>query len=179
MLRKSFAVLLSVCCLSVFSADTTTQKSAPQEKATKFTTVKAGKFVFSYAVDSVNLVAELSYPTTGYVAVGFNTTKMMKDGNFILATVVDGKPVLSDDYGVSEYSHKPDTEIGGKNNILSGDCSIKNGVMTMKFTIPLNSGDDKDVVLEKGKPIKVIFAAGKKPDLKSIHSDLGKTTITL
>jgi len=179
MLSKCFVVLFSVCCLSTFGADTTTQKSAGNDNTSKFTTIKADKFIFSYAVDSVNLIAKLSYPTAGWVAVGFNPTRMMKGGNFILATVIDGKPVLSDDYGVSEWSHKPDTVIGGKNNIISGDCTIKDGCMIMRFTIPLNSGDAKDVVLEKGKPIKVIFAEGKKPNLSSIHSNLSKTNITL
>jgi len=179
MLNKCFAVLLSVCCLATFGADTTTQKSEGDNKNIQFTTMKADKFVFSYAVDGETLVAELSYPTAGWVAVGFNPTKMMKNGNFILATVVDGKPVLSDDYGVSEWSHKPDTEIGGKNNIINGNCTVKDGIMTVSFMIPLNSTDAKDVVLEKGKPIKVVLAAGKKPDLKSIHSALSKITITL
>jgi hypothetical protein len=173
-------ILFLVLCYSIaFCVDSTGQSPSSTQEKTEFVTVKAGKFVFLYKVDGQNLVAKLSYPTSGWVGVGFNPVKMMKGANFFLGTVVDGKAVVSDEFGNSDYSHAPDSTLGGKSDIIAGDVTVDKGIMTMFFTIPLNSGDSKDVVLEKGKKIKVLFAAGKKPNMKIQHNDWEKTTITL
>ena len=164
---------------AAWCGDTAGQVSAPAQATTEFATAKAGKFVFLYRVDGPNLVAKISYPTTGWVGVGFNPVKMMLGANFILGTIVNGKPAISDEFGDSKYSHVPDSTQGGKNDIVNSDVVMDKGVMTMSFTIPLSSGDVKDVVLEKGKKITVLFAAGKKPDLKKQHNTIEKTTITL
>ncbi len=168
-----------VFCLSSFGNEASKQDTADKEGKSGFTTVKVGKFVFSCKVEAENLVAEASYPTTGWVGVGFNPKEMMKGGNFILGALINGQPVLSDDFGATEYSHVPDTAAGGKNNLISGQCQTEKGTTTIFFTIPLNSGDTKDIVLEKGKTINLVLAAGKKPDLKTKHSDLKFTTIKI
>ena len=170
-----FALFYSV----VFCGDSTSQSSPAVREENEFTVVNAKKFVFSYKVDGDNLVARISYPTAGWVAVGFNPVKMMQGANFVIGSVIGDKTVISDEFGATKYSHAPDTAHGGKYDVVNGSVVSEKGVMTMSFTIPLRSGDDKDVVLEKGKPIKVIFAAGKKPDLGKKHSVLAKTTITL
>ena len=176
--RNSWIVFVAFLYGTAWCADTAV-KTDTGNTANVFTTVKEGKFVFSYKTEGNNLVAEVSYPTMGWVAVGFNPVKMMKGANFIIGALVDGKTVISDEFGVTPYSHKPDTALGGKYSIVRGACTSKDGILTMAFTIPLNSGDDKDVVLEKGKAIRVIFASGKKNDIRSMHSSLGKTDITL
>jgi hypothetical protein len=185
MILKSIPCLLALICFSAYSGDTAISKATESTATgttyakTDFTTVKEGKFVFSYKIDGPDLVAEVSYPGAGWVAVGFNPTSMMKGANFIIGALVDGKSVVSDEFGDTKYSHKPDTALGGKNSIIKSKCWVDKGVLTVSFTIPLNSGDDKDVVLEKGKKVKLIFAEGKKPDFRSIHSVIGKTTIML
>jgi hypothetical protein len=177
-IRNGMIFLVLFYC-ATWCGDTAGQVSAPAQAITEFATVKAGKFVFLYRVDGPNLVAKVSYPTAGWVGVGFNPVKMMMGANFILGTIVEGKAVVSDEFGDSKYSHVPDSTQGGKNDIIGGDVVMDKALMTMSFTIPLSSGDTKDAVLEKGKKITVLFAAGKKPGLKSKHSDIEKTTITL
>jgi hypothetical protein len=180
MIIRTITGIVTLLSFSAFSADSAMVKAAANIDAkSAFTTINEGKFVFSYKVEGENFVGRISYPTAGWVAVGFNPASMMKGANFIIGALIDGKTIISDEYGDTKYSHKPDTALGGTYSIIDGVCTTEKGVLTMSFTIPLNSGDDKDVVLEKGKPIKVIFAAGKKPDIRSIHSALGKTTIVL
>jgi hypothetical protein len=176
---RSGMVFLVFFYSAALCGDTTGQASAPAQATTEFATAKAGKFVFLYKVDGLNLVAKVSYPTAGWVGVGFNPVKMMMGANFILGTIVDGKAVVSDEFGDSKYTHVADSNQGGKNDIVNSDVVTDKGVMTMSFTIPLNSGDTKDAVLEKGKKITVLFAAGKKSDLKKQHNAIEKTTITL
>jgi hypothetical protein len=172
-------IFLVFFCGAALCGDSAGQASTPIQVKTEFATAKAGKFVFLYKVDGPNLVAKVSYPTMGWVAVGFNPVKMMLGANFILGTIVDGKAAVSDEFGDSKYSHVPDSTQGGKNDLVTSDVVLDKGMMIMSFTIPLNSGDTKDAVLEKGRKITVLFAAGKKPGLKAKHSDIEKTTITL
>ncbi len=45
------------------------------------------------------LAVELSGPTTGWVAVGFNPTQAMLNGNIIIGYVVASTTTLRDDFG--------------------------------------------------------------------------------
>lgn len=143
----------------------------------EFTTVTAKKFTFSYRIEKENLVAKVSCPTKGWVAVGFNPIKMMKGANLIIGTFKDGQGVAYDHCGITVVGHKPDTLIGGTNDLLEYSCTEEKGVTTLSFTIPLDSGDEKDSVLKQGEETKVIFAAGKKDNLKTKHSIVAKTKV--
>ena len=178
-LIRNGMVFLALFYGVIFCGDSTSQSSPAVQEKNEFKVVNAKKFVFSYKVDGDNLIARISYPTAGWVGVGFNPVKMMQGANFIIGSVAGDKTVISDEFGATKYSHAPDTAHGGKYDIVNSSVVSEKGMMTMSFTIPLRSGDDKDVVLEKGKPIKVIFAAGKKPDLGKKHSFLAGATITL
>lgn len=142
-------------------------------------TVTAGKFTFAYKIEGPNLVATVSCKTQGWIAVGFNPKNIMQGANFIMGSVVDGKAIVSDQFGDDMYSHKPDTAIGGKNNIIAGDCTQANGVTTLSFTIPLDSGDPKDGKLAPGAKVKLIFATGATNDIRKKHKDDDTKTITL
>jgi len=179
MYLKSIGFIVLLAFTMTFCAkDTVVTSATYKAKKPEWITVNSDSFVFTYMISEKNLVAKVSYPTTGWVAIGFNPTTVMKNANIIIGTRINDVPVVSDEYGTGWFSHKPDTSIGGKNNITHGDCTIENGVMTVSFTIPLNSGDGKDGIIERGKPVKVIFAASKKNDLKSKHNVVSKTTVT-
>ena len=113
----------------------TEEKPAATEETYKTETVK--KFVFSYLVVGDNLKVKVSCPTAGWVAVGFNPTKKMKDANFIIGYNAKGKAVVDDQFGDSPYGHKSDTELEGKNDIIESTCTEAAGITTLTFTIPL------------------------------------------
>ena len=178
MFIKQFLALslsVSICAGAVAITDTA---SAANGKATA-KTVTAGKFTFSYTIEGKNLSATVSYPAIGWIAVGFNPKTVMKGANFIIGSVDSGKAVVSDEFGDGMFSHAPDTVLGGKNDIISGDCKQANGVTTLSFTIPLDSGDDKDVKLAAGQKVKLIFAFGASKDTRKKHKDTAKALITL
>lgn len=170
----TWCVLYSVVIIT-FGQDTAEAVSAQTEEAFKTETVKT--FIFSYLVSGENLKIKVSCPTKGWIGVGFNPVRKMKGANFIIGNSTKKGAFVDDQYGDSPYSHKSDTEDGGKNDILESTCTEDNGITSLTFTIPLNSGDEKDSVLEKGSEITVILAAGKKDDFKKKHSTLAKTKI--
>jgi hypothetical protein len=179
MLKK---LLICSCVVLAFSITAFCQdaaKTKPAAAEEEFKTVTVKKFVFSYLVSGENLKVKVSCPTSGWVSVGFNPTEKMKDANYIIGYSAKGTAFVDDQFGNSPYGHKSDTELGGKNDIVESACTEENGITTLTFTIPLNSGDVKDRVLEKGKEAIVIFGAGKKDDFKKKHFTRAKTTITL
>ena len=177
MILQRGAVAAAIVC--IFAVFTFAQDSATASKPPAMKTVTTGKFAFNYRIDGANLVATVSCKTKGWIAVGFNPKNVMQNANLILGTVIDGKPVVSDEFGDGMFSHAPDTTIGGKNNIIAGDCTQANGVTTLSFTIPLDSGDPKDTKLAPGSKVKLIFATGATSDIKKKHKDDATTTITL
>jgi hypothetical protein len=170
---KILITILTICVVSV-STQTSIDNSSTAEK-----TIQVKDFTFVYKVDGPNLVASVSCPTSGWVAVGFNPSKIMKDANLIMGYADPEGPVIVDQFGSDTYKHQPDTSIGGRNDIIDANCVEENGMTTLSFTIPLSSGDSKDVVLQKNSKTKVIFAAGKEKDLKKKHYKTARTEIIL
>jgi hypothetical protein len=174
-----YIVIALVMCFSAFTASAAPDSLITKSKDTTLKTVTAGKFTFSYKIDGKNLVAIVSCKTKGWIAVGFNPKNIMQNANLIMGSVVDGSALLSDEFGDGMYSHKPDTVIGGKNNIIAGDCTQANGVTTLSFTIPLDSGDPKDTKLVPGSKVKLLFATGATNDIRKKHNNDATATITL
>lgn len=101
-----------------------------------------------------------SAPTTGWVSVGFEPTSAMKDADMIIGYVSEGEVFIRDDWGDDYTSHRPDSELGGEDNVTVLDGFEEEGRTEISFSIPLSSGDDYDKVLTAGQEYKVILAYG-------------------
>jgi hypothetical protein len=176
-MRKTLCAIIiaSFCFACIAGPDSTTGTIKPMTPKT----VKAGKFIFSYSIEGKNLNATVCAKTDGWISVGFNPKNVMQDANIIIGTIINGKSLVSDEFGDGMFSHKPDSAIGGTNSIISGDVKQDSGMTTMRFCIPLDSGDPKDAKLVPGQKIKLIFATGASGDIRKKHKDDAKATITL
>ena len=123
-----------------------------------------GKLNFSWTIEKNNLAAKISAPTTGWVAVGFNPTRKMKDANIIIGSVKNGKVEILDEFGFGATQHKSDDNIGGAVNVTIVGGREENGVTTLEFIIPINSGDDKDTAIDPAADTVVIVAHGGDSD---------------
>ncbi len=126
-------------------------------------------FSFMWRFEGSNLEVKLSYPGTGWVAVGFGAENKMKGANIIIGSVDKGELTIEDHYGNSPISHKEDVRLDGSNDIISASGTESGGVTTIEFTIPLSSGDENDKELVEGKVYRVIFAASNSDNLGRIH----------
>jgi hypothetical protein len=167
----------ALLCSSFVSAQPALNPPAANDTAMK--TVTSGKFIFSYKVDGQKLVAKLTCPSTGWVAVGFNPKSVMKGAGFIIGAVVDGKPVISEEFGTGMFEHKPIAGLGGKNVLVAGDCTLENETATLSFTMPLSTKDGMHPDLAAGKKVRLIFATGGSGDMTKKHKTKGSKTITL
>jgi hypothetical protein len=123
----------------------------------------------------------LSAPTTGWVAIGFNPSRAMKDANFVIGYVKESKAFAEDDFGTGWFSHESDVSLGGKDDITGISGSEINGATELRFAIPLNSGDKFDQALSAGKSYNIILAYGAKDadNFTGKHKKAYKQTIKL
>ena len=126
--------------------------------------IEVEKIVFQWQIDGKSIHIQLSAPTTGWVGIGFNPSDGMKDANIVLGYVKKGKVKVSDEFGTQRKQHKKDTRLGGAKNITDINGTEKNGVTTISFTMPLDSGDAKDQPLAIDKDTYVLLAHGSGRD---------------
>lgn len=133
-------------------------------------TAKAGDMSFSWKIVDKNIHVKLSGETTGWIAVGFNPTDQMKDANFVIGYVKDDKVTIEDDFGHEERAHKMDEDMGGKNDVTVVGGEEKGKTTTIEFSIPLDSGDKYDTVIDpNGETVVLLAYGGSRDSFKSKH----------
>jgi hypothetical protein len=152
-----------------------------ESSADGFKEINQQGFVFRWRIEEETLHVVLRHPTTGWVAVGFDPSRMMKDANMILGYVSDGEVFITDHYGVANTSHRADTEIDGTNDIIYSEGSEGAEGTELRFAIPLDSGDDADRPLEPGQSYRVLFAHGPDgaDDFSTYHGGRTGVDVTL
>jgi hypothetical protein len=119
-------------------------------------------------------------PGTGYVAFGIDPDEKMKGANMILGAVRNGRVITRDDVGTGIFSHGPDVENGGTDDILMAAGRELDGQTTLEFILPLDSGDACDKTLCPGETYKVLVAYQSTSDDFSVrHSQRGTGEIRL
>ena len=144
-----------------------------------FKEVEVKDFIFQWKIDGENIDIILSAPTTGWIAVGFDPGRMMKDADILIGYVENNEVFMRDDFGAGYTKHKADTDLGGTDDITITGGSEIDEKTTLEFSIPLHSWDSNDRKLEQGEEYKLIFAYGKKDDFTSYHKTRTSIIITL
>ena len=119
---------------------------------------------FQWTIDKNTINIELSAKTKGWVGIGFNPSHKMKDANFILGYVKNGKVTITDHYGTTAHQHQFDKKLGGEENISNMWGEEADGRTTIRFTIPLDSGDETDQVISPDEETTVLLAYGSGRD---------------
>ncbi len=126
--------------------------------------IKLKTMSFAWSIAGENLNVKLSAKTKSWVGIGFNPTDKMKGANYILGYVKRGKAKFQDGFGVRPLEHIKDELVNGTKNISNESGTEENGVTTVQFTIPLDTGEKADGKIETGKMITVLLAYGNKRD---------------
>ena len=131
--------------------------------------------------DGATLHVILSAPTTGWVAVGFNPSVMMKDANFIIGYVEDGTGYIRDDFGTGATTHEADTVLGGTSDVTLIDAGESGNRTEIDFSIPMSSGDQYDGVLSQGETYVILLAYGPSggDDFTSAHQFVRAVSLEL
>ena len=113
-----------------------------------------------WKVDGEKISVQVSAPTTGWIAVGFDPSKQKADASIIIGYVVDGEVFLRDDFGISNTQHGADVDNGGTDDLSNVEGGEVDGVTTISFTMPLDTGDALDRPLVPGSSYTVLMAYG-------------------
>lgn len=146
-----------------------------------FKQVETAGYRFWWKVEGTQVRMKVSYATTGWVGVGFSKDPLMHGAHIIIGYTEGGQAVVEDHFGYSGHSHAPEEKVGGKNSLTQTSGSEKNGVTTLEWTMPLNTGNPGDLVLVPGETVTVLLAHGEPEDkdLTSYHGQDGRTTVTI
>ena len=120
--------------------------------------IDAAGFGVHWTNDMTVLQVGLLSPGAGYLAVGFDPENRMQGANYIVAYVDEGGLAIRDDYGTGPVNHTADVELGGRNDVLSAAGREADGMTTVEFIIPLNSGDASDKRLMPGETYQILVA---------------------
>jgi len=140
--------------------------------------VTAAGVTFDWKITGPNIEIGLKAQTTGWVAVAFDPTSLMKGANFIIGYVKDGKPFVADHFGNQLTNHAADTSLGGQDNVTNVSGKEENGITEIRFTIPLSSGDQYDKPLGAGKHM-VLLAHGDGDDHQTPHKPDARAKLNL
>ncbi|SDP62969.1 DOMON domain-containing protein [Desulforhopalus singaporensis] len=118
------------------------------------------KINFAWNVDGDKLQVKISGKTEGWVGIGFNPSKEMKDANFILGYVKKGEVKITDEFGVETNGHQPDRKLGGQDDAVLVGGTEENGTTVIEFVINLKSADAYDSSIDVNGDTIVLLAYG-------------------
>lgn len=167
MIRTGFIILVAASSLLWVGCSGEESEQSQRPAASKVVPeveqkeVTAVGMTFQWRTDTLGMLhVKVSAPTQGWVGVGFHPTDEMKDADFILGYLKDGELFIRDDFGTDRYAHKPDTALGGEDNLMNEKGLEKEGHTEIHFSIPLDSGDAYDRSLTEGDSCMVLLAYG-------------------
>lgn len=178
---KEIRIAFALTTALAFSAGCGSSGGPAGPGPTQWNEVTVEGITLAWLPDGTDLQVEVTAPTTGWVAVGFDPTTGMQDANIIIGYVVDPMIAIRDDWGNSPGSHRDDTQLGGTYDILAFDGRESQGSTTISFTIPLDSGDayDKPLLMDSTYTVALAYSADGGDDFTAPHELFTTTTITI
>ena len=133
---------------------------------------------FSWEFQDEEIIFTMAAPTTGWVGIGFNPSRMMRDASYVLAYVDNnGEVQIREDCGTGNTTHASDISLGGTQDVRVLSGSQVNGQTEVTFVLPLDSGDEYDVVFTPGETYAVLLAYG--PDGSNNFTSRHRSRTTL
>ena len=143
------------------------------ESATIDNPVTVSNITFQYRLHSDSLEVQVSAPTHGWVAVGFHDDAKLIGNDLLMFSVVDGLVIYQDQYIRAWNDHPEDTALGGENNInIIGHLEDETST-TVKFKIPISSGDLFDTIHQPDRDFYLLLAYSVEDDFNH-HSMVRK-----
>lgn len=157
------------------------QESDPVVDEQNQSVVLADNWEFSWEISGSEIEFTLSAPTTGWLAIGFNPSRMMRDADYRIAYVEGSDVFIRDDYGNGLTSHVSDDQLGGAQHVRVISGSESDGVTTVVFAMPLEAADEYDESFVSGQEYKVIlaYAGDGGDDFTSRHVERTSVDIVL
>jgi hypothetical protein len=133
--------------------------------------------IFQWAFDKDNLHCKATAPTTGWVAIGFNTKDELSGTNLIMGAVEQDFVTIDDRFIIRPGNHKSITELGGSEALTQRTGSEFGNHTTISFSIPLSVNDKFHHELREGEEYYVLMAFSQEDDFQ--HHSMTRTTVKI
>lgn len=132
-----------------------------------------GNYEISYRSDGTYMYVGLKVKTTGWVAVGIQPDMdvQMLAADIVFGYITADAVMVSDHFGTGNYSHLPDTELDGTDDILESGGKEEEGITIIEFKRPMVTTDRYDIPLVESVQT-IIWAYGPKDD-EGMHINAG------
>lgn len=174
--RTLFFLYLIICFVSI----PVTIFSSPEKFSGSY--VADQELSIAWEGDQEQIRFSIQAKTSGWIAIGFNPSKQMKEADIILAYYdsVLKQGFIKDCYSIGENGpHPEDTNLGGETNIEAFSISENDGYTIVDFTRLLNTNDKYDFAIDPEQEIKIIWAIGQEDNAEMIHSKKGLAILNL
>jgi len=139
-----------------------------------------GSFVVYWTVNGTNITLAMVGRAEGYVSIGFEPTRYMKDADMIFGWVEANGVMVTDAYCTGDFGpHPRDTDLGGSYDILTFNGTQVNGITTIEFVRKLDTGDQCDKPIPAEGSLDILWAISDSDDPESTHTERGAGTLFL
>ncbi len=132
---------------------------------------------FEWKIEGKHLRCKVEAPTTGWVAVGFNTQEMLKGTNLIMASVEQDFYRVDDRYIVAPGNHQSMETLGMNDQIFDRYGEEHSGKTFIHFAIPLKADDAYHLNLVIGQQYHLLMAYSLEDDFQ--HHSIMRTSTTI
>lgn len=163
--RTFFVGLTAMAAPFGLSAANSLQAGTPLSQAEAATgrEATAGDMVFRWRHDGAVLRGQLTAPTHGWLAVGFNDAEQLKGTCFVMAQVSDAPPRLElRRAAVPDHGPVADRQVQQDLVLVSG--SFGGGASRLNFELAHRSGDALGVNLRAGAATYLMLAWSRSTD---------------
>ena len=112
------------------------------------------------------VIFDVSAPTTGWVAVGFNDVDSIIGADLVMMRIVDGALEVQNRFVVATGDHRPVEEIGGVSIVLGVEGELSEGRIGMRVVLDPRGEGSHHYSLAPGSEIVLINAYSVSPDFQ-------------
>jgi hypothetical protein len=147
-----------------------------------FKSITSDGMTVEWRVDGGMLHCQMTAPTQGWVAVGFNTKDQLMNTNLIMGCVEHGAVRVSDRFIVAPGVHKAIAELNGTeelSHVQGTEHSLEGRIhTTISFSMPLRAHDTHHhQILTQGQRYTLLMAYSVEDDFQ--HHSIMRTSVSI
>ncbi len=167
-MKNSF-LNMGLCCLTLALTNSSMAHPSGEKEV-----LKSGMTVrWHYKNDRVFFVMEA--PTSGWVAIAFNSGPDMTGAYLLMGRVVDGKAELVEHYTSAPGNYNPITLLGADAQVANVDGSEKGEYTKVSFSLPVKALSKYQRDLKEGLAYTMTLAYSREDDFQ--HHSMMRTWV--
>lgn len=131
----------------------------------------------SWKYDAQRIWIEMSAPTDGWIAIGFNESKEISGNYLLMGRVRDGRAELVEHSTLSAGNYKPITQLGGSIQVQDVGGEENENRTRIKFSLPLKAIDAYRKDLAHGHEYVLLMAFSREDDFQ--HHSMMRTAVEI